>query len=105
VKIFKLFHIRSIIQKILFLLAYLHNKYNSSCSKIASIVEISTDNVSKTIDIIDQLKVLAMQVSAMKPLSLDKESLEKKVLDDETDIILKQIENTPEEQERANITR
>ena len=37
-----------------------------------------------------------MQVSAMKPLSLDKESLEKKVLDDETDIILKQIENTPE---------
>ena len=77
-------------------ITYLHNKYNSSCSKIASIVEISTDNVSKTIDIIDQLKVIAMQVSAMKPLSLDKESLEKKVLDDETDIILKQKENTPE---------
>ena len=77
-------------------ISYLHNKYNSSCSKIASIVEISTDNVSKTINIIDQLKVLAMQVSAMKPLSLDKESLEKKVLEDETDIILKQIENTPE---------
>ena len=77
-------------------ISYLHNKYNSSCSKIASIVEISTDNVSKTIKIIDQLKVLAMQVSAMKPLSLDKESLEKKVLEEETDIILKQIENTPE---------
>ena len=77
-------------------ISYLHNKYNSSCSKIASIVEISTDNVSKTLDIIDQLKVLAMQVSAMKPLSLNKESLEKKVLEDETDIILKQIENTPE---------
>ena len=77
-------------------ITYLHNKYNSSCSKIASIVEISTDNVSKTIDIIDQLKVIAMQVSAMKPLSLNKESLEKKVLEDETDIILKQIENTPE---------
>jgi len=78
-------------------ISYLHNKYNSSCSKIASIVEISTDNVSKTIDIIDQLKVLAMQVSAMKPLSIDKESLEKKILDDEADIILKQIENTPED--------
>ena len=77
-------------------ISYLHNKYNSSCSKIASIVEISTDNVSKTINIIDQLKVLAMQVSAMKPLSLDKESLENKVLEEETDIILKQIENTPE---------
>jgi elongation factor Ts len=78
-------------------ISYLHNKYNPSCSKIASIVEISTDNVPKTIDMIDQLKVLAMQVSAMKPLSLDKESLEKKILDDETDIILKQIENTPED--------
>ena len=77
-------------------ISYLHNKYNSSCSKIASIVEISTDNVSKTLDMIDKLKVLAMQVSAMKPLSLNKESLEKKVLEDETDIILKQIENTPE---------
>jgi len=77
-------------------ISYLHNKYNTSCSKIASIVEISTDDVVKTIDIIDQLKVLAMQVSAMKPLSLDKESLEKKLLDDETNIILKQIENTPE---------
>ena len=77
-------------------ISYLHNKYNSSCSKIASIVEISTNNISKTIDIIDQLKVLAMQVSAMKPLSLDKESLDKKILNDETDIILKQIENTPE---------
>ncbi len=77
-------------------ICYLHNKYNSSCSKIASIVEISSDNLAKTIDIIDQLKVLAMQVSAMKPLSLDKDSLEKKILDDEKDIILKQIENTPE---------
>ena len=76
---------------------YLHNKYNSSCSKIASIIEISTDNPSKTIDIIDQLKVLAMQVSAMKPLSIDKDSLENKLLDDEKDIILKQIENTPDD--------
>jgi elongation factor Ts len=78
-------------------ISYLHNKYNSSCSKIASVVEVSTDNVSKTIEIIDQLKVLAMQVSAMKPMSLDEESLDKKILEDEKDIILKQIENTPEE--------
>tara|TARA_B100001057_G_C22705509_1_gene893580 strand:- start:220 stop:1095 length:876 start_codon:yes stop_codon:yes gene_type:complete len=78
-------------------ISYLHNKYNTSCSKIAAIVEVSTDNVSKTIEIIDQLKVLAMQVSAMKPMSLDEASLDKKILDDEKDIILKQIENTPEE--------
>tara|TARA_B100000965_G_scaffold228070_1_gene190897 strand:- start:3781 stop:4671 length:891 start_codon:yes stop_codon:yes gene_type:complete len=78
-------------------ISYLHNKYNSSCSKIASVVEISTDNVSDTIKIVDQLKVLAMQVSAMKPMGLDENSLDKKVLEDEKDIILKQIENTPED--------
>ncbi len=82
---------------------YLHNKYNSSCSKIASVVEISTDNLTKTIEIIDQLKVIAMQVSAMKPMSLDENSLDKKILDDERDIILKQIENTPEDKKEMII--
>ena len=78
-------------------ISYLHNKYNSSCSKIASIVEISTNDISKTVGLVDQLKVIAMQVSAMKPMSLDEKSLDKKILDDERDIILKQIENTPED--------
>ena len=77
--------------------SYLHNKYNSSCSKIASIVEISTNDVLKTVNLIEKLKVIAMQVSAMKPMSLDEKSLDKKILDDERDIILKQIENTPED--------
>ncbi len=77
--------------------SYLHNKYDSSNSKIASVVEISTNNVLKTVEIIDKLKVLAMQVSAMRPMGLDKESIEKKVLEDEKDIILKQIENTPQD--------
>ena len=78
-------------------ICYLHNKYNSSCSKIASVVEITTNDISKTTEIVDQLKVLAMQVSAMKPMGLDENSLDKKVLEDEKDIILKQIENTPED--------
>ena len=78
-------------------ISYMHNKYNTSCSKIASVVEVSTNNLSKTIDIIDQLKVLPMQVSAMKPMALDENNLDKKILDDEKDIILKQIENTPED--------
>ena len=77
--------------------SYLHNKYNSSCSKIASIVEISTNDVLKTVNLIEKLKVIAMQVSAMKPMSLDEKSLDKKILDDERDIILKQIKNTPED--------
>ena len=74
---------------------YLHNKYNSSCSKIASVVEISTNDIKKALEISDQLKVIAMQVSAMKPMGLNEESIDTKVLDDEKDIILKQIEKTP----------
>ena len=76
---------------------YLHNKYNSSCSKIASVVEISTNDTKKASEISDDLKVIAMQVSAMKPMGLNEESLDPKVLEDEKDIILKQIENTPED--------
>ena len=76
---------------------YLHNKYNSSCSKIASIVEISTNDTKKASEISDHLKVIAMQVSAMKPMGLNEESIDPKVLDDERDIILKQIENTPDD--------
>ena len=76
---------------------YLHNKYNSSCSKIASVVEISTSDTKKASEISDNLKVVAMQVSAMKPMGLNEESLDRKILDDEKDIILKQIENTPED--------
>ena len=76
---------------------YLHNKYNSSSSKIASVVEISTDNIDGAKKIIDSLKVIAMQVSAMKPMALDESSIDQKTLDDEKDIILKQIENTPDD--------
>ena len=74
---------------------YLHNKYNSSCSKIASVVEILTNDTKKVSEISDELKVIAMQVSAMKPMGLNEKSIDPKVLDDEKDIILKQIENTP----------
>jgi elongation factor Ts len=82
---------------------YLHNKYNSSCSKIASVVEISTNNTKKASEISDKLKVVAMQVSAMKPMGLNEESLDPKVLEDEKDIILKQIENTPDDKKEQII--
>ena len=41
-----------------------------------------------------------MQVSAMKPMGLNEESIDTKVLDDEKDIILKQIEKTPDDKEQ-----
>ena len=78
-------------------ISYLHNKYNSNCSKIASVVEISTDNQKSALKLVDELKVIAMQVSAMKPMGIDQNSINSKILDDEKDIILKQLNNVPQD--------
>ena len=44
-----------------------------------------------------------MQVSAMKPIAIDESSLDKKIIDEEKGIILKQIENTPEDKKEQII--
>ena len=75
--------------------SYLHNKYNSNCSKIGAVVEIKSDNLDAASKMIDELKVIPMQVSAMKPMGLDENSIDEKVLNDEKDIILKQMDSTP----------
>ena len=76
-------------------ITYLHNKYNSSCSKIASVVEISSNNTDSALKLVDELKVIAMQISAMKPMGIDENSISPKILEDEKDIILKQLDNVP----------
>ena len=76
--------------------SYLHNKYNSSCSKIGSVVEISTDNIDSTMKLVDELKVIAMQISAMKPMGIDENSINSQIIQDEKDIILKQMNNVPD---------
>ena len=78
-------------------ITYLHNKYNSTCSKIGSVVEIFTDNTDVALKLIDELKVIAMQISAMKPMGIDENSINSKILEDEKDIILKQMVNIPED--------
>ena len=79
-----------------FFITYLHNKYNSSCSKIGSVVEISTDNLDMALKLTDELKVIAMQISAMKPMGIDENSINKNIIEDEKDIILKQMTNVPD---------
>jgi elongation factor Ts len=73
---------------------YLHNKYSDNAAKIGSIIGLKSDkeitDSQKT-----ELKILPMQVSAMKPISIDKDSLDPKILTDETDIIKKQMNNIP----------
>ena len=76
---------------------YLHNKYNSSCSKIGSVVEILTNDTEAALKLVDELKVIAMQISAMKPMGINQDSLNSKILEDEKDIILKQLNNVPDD--------
>ena len=78
-------------------ITYLHNKYNSSCSKIGSVVEILTDDTDAALKLVDELKVIAMQISAMKPMGIDENSINSKILEDEKDIILKQMNDVPED--------
>ena len=78
-------------------ISYLHNKYNSNCSKIGSVVEISTDNQNSALKLIDELKVIAMQISAMKPMAIDEKTINSKIIKDEKDIIFKQLDNVPDD--------
>ena len=77
-------------------ISYLHNKYNQNCSKIASVVEISSDNKDTALQLVNDLKVIAMQVSAMKPMGINENSLSSKVIEEEKDIIIKQLNNVPD---------
>ena len=38
-----------------------------------------------------------MQISAMKPMGIDEKSINSKILEDEKDIILKQMDNVPDD--------
>ena len=78
-------------------ISYLHNKYNTNCSKIGSVVEFSTDDKNSALKLVNELKVIAMQISAMKPMGIDEKSINSKILDDEKDIILKQLNNVPDD--------
>ena len=44
-----------------------------------------------------------MQVSAMKPMGIDQNSINSKILDDEKDIILKQMTNIPDDKKEQII--
>ena len=84
-------------------ITYLHNKYNSSCSKIGSVVEILTNDTDTALRLVDELKVIAMQISAMKPMGIDENSINSKILEDEKDIILKQMNNVPDDKKEQII--
>ena len=66
-------------------------------ARVQRIIEISTDNVDSALKLIDELKVIAMQISAMKPMGIDENSINSKIIKDEKDIILKQLDKVPDD--------
>ncbi|MAV83041.1 MAG: translation elongation factor Ts, partial [Pelagibacteraceae bacterium] len=73
-------------------LTYLHNKYSDNASKIGSVIGLKVDNEIKD-EIKKDLQIIPMQVSAMRPMAIDEENLDPKIIEDEKDIIKKQIDN------------
>ena len=67
---------------------YIHNALEENIGKIVSIVRTSkSDNV-------DIGKKISMHISAMSPLALDKDSLDKKIIEKETEIIKAELTNS-----------
>ena len=71
-------------------ITYLHNKYSDTAAKIGSIIGVKSDKALSA-DIISSLKIIPMQVSAMKPIAIDEENLDNKIIEDEKDIIKNQL--------------
>ena len=60
-------------------------------------VEILTDDKVSALKLVEDLKVIAMQISAMKPMGIDEKSINPQILQDEKDIISKQLINVPDD--------
>ncbi|MDC0861088.1 translation elongation factor Ts [Alphaproteobacteria bacterium] len=71
-------------------LTYLHNKYSDNASKIGSVIGLEL-NGDLSEEEKSNLKILPMQLSAMKPIAISEEYLDPKILEDEADIIKKQM--------------
>jgi elongation factor Ts len=66
---------------------YIHNSVEKNMGKIVSIVKLSNSN--------DDLgKKIAMHISALSPLSIDKEGIKKEIIDKEMEIIKAELSNS-----------
>jgi elongation factor Ts len=71
---------------------YLHTIVNDNLSKLAVVVSIETKESSESIKSFG--KQLAMHVAASNPLALDSNSIDKKVLEKEQDLITEELKNS-----------
>jgi len=71
---------------------YLHTVVKDNLSKLAVVVSIETKDSSDTIESFG--KQLAMHVAASNPLALDLNSIDKKVLQKEQELIAEELKNS-----------
>jgi elongation factor Ts len=71
---------------------YLHTVVKDNLSKLSVVVSLETANISETVKSFG--KQLAMHVAASNPLALDANSIDKKVLQKEQDLITEELKNS-----------
>jgi len=78
---------------------YLHTVVKDNLSKLAVVVSLETNDSSENIKSFG--KKLAMHVAASNPLALDSDSINKKVLQKEQDLITEELKNSGKPEEIA----
>ena len=78
---------------------YLHTVVKDNLSKLAVVVSIETTDTSDNVKSFG--KQLAMHVAASNPLALDSTSIDKKILDNEQNLITEELKNSGKPQEIA----
>ena len=68
---------------------YIHNQYGEGIGKIGVILSVKTDLKLDQIQTI--LKKLCMHIAATSPLSIDKEALDEKLVNQEREVLLEQV--------------
>ena len=70
---------------------YVHNALEKNVGKVVSIVKIKSKEGKSLVDI---GKKIAMHIAASAPIALDKNSLDKKIIDKELEIIKEELKNS-----------
>ena len=70
---------------------YVHNALEKNVGKVVSIVKIKSKEGNSLVDI---GKKIAMHIAASAPIALDKNSLDKKIIDKELEIIKEELKNS-----------
>ena len=79
--------------------SYMHSEVKKNTGKIGVLVSLKTSKDRKELSVLG--KQLCMHIAALSPLSIDKDGLDKKLLDKEKEIIIEELKNSGKESKIA----